>query len=520
MTAEKKWAVAHMHVHAGEVEVNLKTIKSHIDWAVSVGADCLVLPELCVSGYAVGDQFFATSFREKVLSADAQIANMSTQIDIVWGSFTPAPNGKLHNVAHVATGGKLTTSVKKTLLPMDFEFDEARWFAPNEAPCKAVLVAGLQVGILICKDISDEKETRKPCEELAADGAQVLIHIGAETFFIGKSEQQNAAYASAKSRTNLPLVSCRAFGSISLSKSVHLLRGKAHHDDTKPETALWAINQMVGDFWVRNGLGKAVIGLSGGIDSAVTLCIMAQALGAENALAVHMPTEFTSKRATSDAKTLCEVLGVELRIVPIEPIVEAFQQVVSELKPGNLTHQNLQARVRGGGVLSLIASQIGGAHVATGNRTEATFGYTTLYGDMTGALAPIGDCTKADVYGLADLFEAIPKTTKTAQPSAELAFGQSDPFYYPYHDQLALAFTQQFLTPADIIQKWENGTLADDFGLSQNEIEQLFSAKSVFEADLHQNWNRFTGSAFKRAQAPPVIAVRRGTFGIALRESF
>jgi NAD+ synthase (glutamine-hydrolysing) len=288
---------------------------------------------------------------------------------------------------------------------------------------------------------------------------------------------------------------------------------------------------------------KVVLGLSGGIDSALSASLLATALGPENVYAINMPSQFNSETTKGAARTLAQNLGINYTSISIQHSYEnTIQEIesavftrldgsnsVTPLKLSGLNKENIQARDRGSRVLAGVASCLGAVFVNNGNKTETAFGYATLYGDVNGALAPIADLYKMEVYDLARLIneekEVIPATIFNIPASAELSAdqnvdeGKGDPIFYPYHDKLVKAFTEFRLDPEEILQYYINGTLGQTIKCDQQLIDGYFKDAASFIADLEHKWRLFKISYFKRIQAPPIITLTKRAFGFDLRES-
>jgi NAD+ synthase (glutamine-hydrolysing) len=288
---------------------------------------------------------------------------------------------------------------------------------------------------------------------------------------------------------------------------------------------------------------KVVIGLSGGIDSALSAVLLSQALGSENVYAVNMPTRFNSNTTKDAAYALAKNLGINYAVVPIQSsfdnTVEQLESTVftrlspkkqqTEVKLSGLNKENIQARDRGSRVLAGIASALGAVFVNNGNKTETAFGYATLYGDVNGAFCPIADLYKTEVYELARYINEgnsfFPETIFHIPASAELSSeqnvdeGKGDPIIYPYHDKLVRAFVEFRLDPEDILQLLCEGKLEQTLRMEPGALSGYFINVKEFITDLEHKWRLYKLSIFKRIQAPPIIAVSKRAFGFDLRES-
>ena len=510
-----KIGVAQLDTRVGDLAGNEGRIAAAIRAATGEDLDLLVFPELAVTGYPPEDLLLATGFVAAAEAATARLAGVAPDLPVLLGTVRragPGPHGKrLRNSAALLHGGRIAAWRDKTLLPRDDVFFEPRWFDPAADPPAPLTVAGRRVGVLICEDLWDGAYARSPVATLRAAGAELLVCLNASPYRrgIGATRQRLA-------RRGLPLVYVNAVGaqdelvfdgsSFALDAEGRVLAqlpcceealeivdlaGLPHVPDRVPELEQTRRALVLGirDFVDKNGLPGVVVGLSGGIDSALVLCLAADALGPERVRAIHIPSRFTSSASTTDSEQLCQALGVELQTLPLDALHEQARHLLHAELPGGCTglvDENLQARLRG--VLLMAAvNRLGGAVLNTSNKTELGLGYGTLYGDMVGALAPIGDLPKPTVRALAHVGygDVVPRRVIERPPSAELAPGQVDPFDYaavaPYVDGL-VAGADPLPGPLD----------------------------PAAAADCRR---RFRRGEFKRRQAPPVLKVSDVAFG-------
>lgn len=462
-----KLALAQINTTVGDLTGNIARILRAA--RQSRDADLIVFPELAVPGYPPRDILYDASFVEAVVAATEDLARQSRGLPpMLVGSF--ASSGKklflhpaLHNIAYLMHDGKMQVAQIKQLLPVYDVFLEPRWFIPGEKTLPPIEIAGKRIGVLICEDMWDEEYPVHPGAELKAMGADALVCMSAAPFHKG-SLQDRIHHAS---RQGLPIAFVDLVGGndelVFDGGSFILGHGKLNRFeeqvklfdwnlergewDAERETAediFHALVLGIRDFAHKNRLKQAFIGLSGGIDSSVAAVIAAEALGAENLTGVAIPSRYTDPRSTEAARELASNLGIGFEVVELESMHRAMEEALGSLAEG-VGGENLQARLRMMILMSYV-NQRGGFLVNTSNKTELTLGYSTLYGDMAGAISPLGDVTKPEVYGLAKLINErgvesgkmkderrktlIPQFAIERSPSAELKPEQVDPFDY------------------------------------------------------------------------------------------
>ena len=463
-------ALAQVNPTVGDLAGNRRLVEEAAAKAASERADVVVLPELVLTGYPPMDLLERDGFvRDQLRELDALLP-ASREVAIVLGAALPCDGpGQAHleNAAVLLEGGRRVASRAKSLLPIYDVFDEKRYFVPSDHR-EPVELAGRSVGLTVCEDTWVEPlgYATDPVGELALAGACVVFNPSCSPWHVDKALARRQMLATLAARHGVPIVfvnqvggndelifdggSCIADAQGRIHAPLPLFdsafdvvdlfseaRGKAPESVEDPSSvAQLETGLLLGirDYFRKQGLPPgAVIGLSGGIDSAVTAHLAARALGPERVLGVTMPGPFSSEHSEHDAEALASNLGIELRRVDIGPIFEAylavFRQLFGEQSDYGLAQQNIQSRIRGA-ILMAISNAENRLVLATGNKSELSVGYCTLYGDTVGGLAVLGDVYKHDVYALArsanEAGERVPHGSIDKPPSAELAPGQLD----------------------------------------------------------------------------------------------
>jgi len=475
-----KIALAQINTTVGDVEGNVRKAVAAIHEAAARGAQMVVLPELTLSGYPPQDLVERPAFVEANRRGVQRVAAAAHSICAVVGHVgrAPAPTGKLAaNCASIVRDGRILCRRDKTLLPTYDVFDESRVFQPA-ADNQPVELDGLRVGVTICEDTWNDRyfwERRlyetDPIEKLAAAGMDLLLNISASPFSAGKQEFRRAMLSAAARRHGVPLAYVNLVGgndqlifdgrSILFDSQGRIVaEGAAFREDllvldtgqegsAEPPPSLsevdeiWqALNLGLADYVRKCGFKKVVLGLSGGVDSAVTACIAASALGPENVTALFMPTVFSSDMSHTDAQAVARNLGIGYHVVPVEDLRLAFEQALEPVFRGTergTAEENIQARIRGTLIMAY-SNKYGHLPLATGNKSELGAGYCTLYGDMVGGLAVIGDVPKGMIYQLANYMNRdttlIPRTVIERPPTAELKPNQTDQDVLPPYELL------------------------------------------------------------------------------------
>jgi len=467
-------ALAQMNVVVGDIPGNTELICAAVTEACEQHvADLVVFPELAVCGYPPEDLLFQAGLQHRIGLALEQIktSTAASPITVLVG-YPEYQGSAIYNSAALFAGGALVANYRKQILPNYSVFDEARYFVPGNKPVVAT-VNGVRIGLAVCEDVWEPG----PCALLADAGAQLIVSIHGSPFKRGKQALRESIMQERCREVGLPMVYTNMVGgqdelvfdggsAVFTADGTVSLRGPDFADglliadftlagdsvvpvaaDIKPlpgdEESIYAALVMgVHDYVEKNGFPGVVMGLSGGIDSALTLAIAVDALGAGAVQAVMMPYRYTADISIADARDQAQRLGVDYRTLPIESMVSVTNQTLAELfanLPADTTEENIQSRCRGL-LLMAISNKTRRMVLATGNKSEMAVGYATLYGDMNGGFAPIKDCTETLVYQLAryrnSLSDVIPERVLSREPSAELAPDQRDSDSLPPYEVL------------------------------------------------------------------------------------
>jgi NAD+ synthase (glutamine-hydrolysing) len=531
-----KIALGQINPTIGDFEGNLALIEAALGQAERGGADLLVLPELAISGYPPRDLLERPAFIDAAGRALAALAARVGSTAVVAGfpeRLDGATGRGLANSAALLADGQVVSIHRKSLLPTYDVFDEWRYFEPATSVACANL-RGRRLGISVCEDVWNDADfwprrlyREDPIEKLVAGGAELIINISASPYTIEKRHLRPRMLASTARRWRRPLVFVNQVGgqddllfdgaSLVLDEKGEVIaRGAEHASDllfvdmetrrgdlrawptSDARSALDALALGTRDYARRCGFTSALVGLSGGIDSAVVACIAARALGPANVYGVAMPSRYSSDHSRNDAAALARNLGINHREMAIEGVFASYLETLAPAfqgRPPDATEENLQARVRGALLMSL-SNKFGHLLLTTGNKSELATGYCTLYGDMCGGLAVISDVPKTLVYRLAQEINAegeiIPSSTITKPPSAELRPDQTDQDTLPPYDVLDAileAHVEQGLDAAGLVAA----------GFDRAVVEDVV--------------RRVRLSEYKRRQMPPGLKITGKAFG-------
>lgn len=519
-----KIAALQINPTVNDFDGNVALIEAAWRKAASLGAELCLAPELAVCGYPVLDLALQSGFVARNEAARDKLAALSKEIGagLLFGLVMANESdcGKpLSNAAVLCEQGRVLAVKRKALLPTYDVFDERRYFEPDATPCVAEF-RGVKLGLLICEDVWVERDllgrldyTLDPPADCVKQGAQVLLNISASPWGEGKHFFREKLCQSVAQRLKRPLFMCNQWGgnddllfdgaSVGVDASGNTVaRGKFFAEDIvlfDSNAQAWRADSIadqidalcvgIADYFRKTGFKKALLGLSGGIDSALVACLASRALGPQNVTGITMPTRFSSKGSIEDSRKVAQALGIRFEEINIDGAFENLRTLCG--KPGGLAEENLQARIRGM-VLMTRSNAESALVLATGNQSELAVGYSTLYGDMCGALEVIGDLPKMRVYEMAKRFTEIPPDTHTKAPSAELRPNQTDQDSLPPYAQLD-AILGEYLDKrldADAIIK---------AGHDAAMVKRI--AKMVEIAE------------FKRRQAPIVLRVSAHAFG-------
>ena len=540
-------ALCQINPTVGDLAGNVERILADARRAAEAGAELAVFPELCVTGYPPQDLLDRPAFLDDV---DAAVDQLARQLPAGLAALVGAPvrnetpvGKRLYNTALLLAGGETVDATSKTLLPTYDVFDEYRYFEP--CPERKVMEwGGLRLGVHVCEDMWNNEEqapyhlyAANPIDELAALGIDLFVNISASPYATGKPAERRLLVRESATEHGVPFVYVNQVGAnteliFDGGSQVQSAEGEVLYHAPLFEEAfvVWdtdapgepvevpeedvtaevhdALVLGIRDYVRKTGEGvfeKALVGLSGGIDSAVTCALAAEALGPDRVVGITMPSAYSSSGSVSDSRLLAEALGIEFHEVPIRPAVDAFGEMLAPLFEGTeegVAEENVQARSRGL-TLMAVSNKFDYLLLTTGNKSEMAVGYATLYGDMSGGLAVLSDVFKQEVYRVAEHVNAragrelIPRNTITKPPSAELKPGQVDQDSLPPYevlDAILERYVEEHLGPEAI---------ARETGYDLALVERI--ARMV---DRNE---------YKRRQAAPGLRVSSKAFGVGRR---
>jgi NAD+ synthase (glutamine-hydrolysing) len=514
MADDLRIALAQMNAVVGDIDGNAAKISDLAAEARDAGAQLVVFPELALTGYPPEDLLLKSSFLRRARSALEGLDITGITAVVGWPE---AAGGHVYNAAAVLADGKVQAVYRKLLLPNYGVFDERRWFEPGSGPV-VVEVAGTPVGITVCEDIWGPG----PTEATAAAGARVVVNLSASPYHHGKGMEREQMIVRLARDNDVRMAFCNLVGgqdelvfdghSLIVEPDGEVSARGPQFDEAlvlpgqiaeplPPEQEVYrALVTGVRDYVRKNGFEKVVIASSGGIDSALTVLVATDALGPERVVTVTMPSRYSSEGTKSDARTISENLRVELHEISIEQATAAYDDLLQEAFAGrepDLAEENLQARVRGNIVMAL-SNKFGWLVLTTGNKSEMSVGYATLYGDMAGGFAVLKDVFKQWVYRLVRWrneqagHELVPASVLERAPSAELRHEQRD---------------DESLPPYDVLDAILEGYVEDD--LDAGELVE----RGLPEEDVKRVIRMVDLAEYKRRQAPPGVKISPKAFG-------
>lgn len=536
-----KIALCQINPIIGDIKGNKDKIINGYKRGIELNADLVIFPELSLCGYPPLDLVEKEEFRIALSEASNQIAEITDETGLLFGSITEDYEDNIgtgiYNSAVLCYKGRIQFIQNKTLLPNYDVFDEVRYFEP----AKDVFIhefKGQKLGISICEDIWNDDDYWKnrrypidPVKKLVKKGAEILINISASPYAFGRREERYEMLSTLTASEGIPLayVCCVGAqtdlvfdgGSMCFNSNGDLVKiGKYFEEDlilfdtkenyeeiTSVERAFEAelLDSLIlgiKDYAAKTGFTKGLVGLSGGIDSAIVTYLAVKAFGRENVFVVMMPSKYSSEGSIKDSEKLITNLGISSEMISIQPVFDEVLKMLNPVFEGtkeNIAEENIQSRIRGL-YLMAISNKFNYMLLTTGNKSEMAVGYATLYGDMSGALAVIGDVYKTDVYRLAEFInreeEIIPKQIIDKEPSAELRPNQKD---------------QDSLPPYDLLDKILQMYLEE-----YKELNEI-TAELKDEATVRKVLRLVDMNEFKRKQAAPVLRVSTKAFGYGRR---
>jgi NAD+ synthase (glutamine-hydrolysing) len=585
-------AVCQMEVVPGRPDINTKIILDMIAESRTKQAEVVIFPEMCIPGYLLGDIWEQTAFLkdcenygQEIIAASNDLIVIFGNVAVDWDKISDDGRVRKYNACFVAYNGKLLGG-DNFPHPFRIKLDDEQYFYSLR---KLAEELGVKIEELMQPVYLNYKGGQlglgctinypiNPIQMVGnKSGVDLNVNISSLPFTLGKTSKRHQYFSQQARETKVPLVSVNNVGMQNNGKTIYSFDGSSavynslgeliHILDHTFEQSVDIINIDIADggknippiklpakqeiehiyqalhyavkkFTKAIGINKVVIGISGGIDSAVTAALYAKALGPENILLVNMPSKYNSATTKDLAATLADRLGAFYTVLPIQQAVDltinqientaitkANEQI--NLKIGQHVAENIQARDRSARLLAAVAAAFGGGFTCNANKTEMTVGYSTLYGDQAGFLVALGDLWKHQVYQLAAYLnehvyqrEVIPQGIIDIVPSAELSFdqavdeGKGDPIIYNYHDYLFRAFIEVSATPEDILRWYSEGVLEEQIGCEPGLVSKIFSSAEELVKDLERWWSQFTGIGLaKRIQAPPLLAISNRAYG-------
>jgi NAD+ synthase (glutamine-hydrolysing) len=544
-----KIGIAQLNYLIGDFEGNIARIKNAVEALSGKGADLVVFSELAICGYPPLDLLERKAFVEQCHQAITRLAGdigPGTGVLVGGPEFNPGKEGKLlFNSVFFLHDGAIRQVFRKTLLPTYDIFDEYRYFEPNR-DFRLLDFKGTRLAVTICEDLWDEQPfegefsrsrlyTTHPLEELMKFHPHAVINLAASPFSHRKMEVKQSIFTGKAARHGVPVIYCNQAGaqtelifeggSMAVGPGGGVVRRLAFFREDSclvdletlgkagPGSSEGPVPERIGmvydalvcgirDYFGKMGFSKATLGLSGGIDSAVTLAVASEALGPENLQVLLLPSQYSSGHSVDDSVELADRLGVSYHILPIEELFRKFRETLRPVfgkLPEDIAEENIQARIRGT-LLMALSNKLGHILLNTSNKSETAVGYGTLYGDMSGGLSVLGDVYKTDVYRLAHHInrekEIIPRQIITKEPSAELRPDQKDSDSLPAYevlDRVLESYIERQMPPDRISEE----------GVDRDLVKRIIRL-------VDQN-------EYKRYQSPPILRISSKAFGVGRR---
>jgi NAD+ synthase (glutamine-hydrolysing) len=535
-----KVAFAQINTTVGDLKGNGERIAAAYQKAAQTGADLVLSPELATCGYPPRDLLQKSRFIDQNLELLERLAKGTAKTGLVLGYVGRNKSGvgrEATNSVALLQNGRIVATRDKTLLPTYDVFDEDRYFEPATQN-QVVEFNGRKIGLTVCEDVWNDEDfwhdSRRyridPASELVKAGAELILNVSASPWHSGKNKVRQDMLGSLAAKHGAPLLYCNLVGgndelvfdgsSVAFDGRGQLIAEGKHfredffvvdlknHQPVQPrpivveESIFDALVLGLRDYLHKCGFKSAVLGLSGGIDSALTAVIAAEALGAENVRGVSLPSQFSSRGSLDDAAALARRLGIPYDVIPIQPVFESAKQQLRSVfkgRPEDTTEENMQARIRGM-ILMALSNKFGSLLLTTGNKSELAVGYCTIYGDMCGGLAVISDVPKTMIYKISNWVnrkeEIIPSSSITKPPSAELRPNQTD---------------QDSLPPYEVLDQ-----ILEMYVVQMRSSEEIIAVG--FDAATVRKIVRLIDlSEYKRRQAAPGLKVTSKAFGVGRR---
>ena len=524
-----KISLCQLNFSLGDFQNNKEKIINNYNRSIQSGADIVVFPEMSTIGYSPQDLLWDKNFVEKNIQITNDISKISSK-PIIFGCVRK-DKAKLYNSAAICYDGRIQKYIDKILLPTYDVFDETRYFSSGSTPSVwdfPINGKTIKIGIQICEDLWDDDYDCKVSETQKDLGASLIINISASPYSKGKPNDRVKLINTKVNKTRLPFIYCNMVGAqdeliydgesfvMNSSGSIIAYLNSFMEDNvivdinsketinipslSFEEKAYKALVLGLRDYFHKTNHSDAIIGLSGGIDSALVCCLAVEALGNNHVHGVYMPSKYSSNHSLKDSKELAHNLEIDYKVISIKNLVKKYDETLFEffdgLKPDE-AEQNIQSRIRGN-ILMALSNKFNWMVLSTGNKTELALGYCTLYGDMSGGLSVISDLNKMDVYSISNWInreypKRIPKNSLVKVPSAELVEDQVDPFDYDVVSPLVEELVGGLKTRSELISDGFNPNLID-------EISGLIRLNE-----------------FKRRQSAPGLKISRKAFGIGRR---